>query len=277
MRAILSSAPCLELKPYVRAYAQRELELDSEYRQPVVASLEQVLEFDLATPPSIQYSDGTIDSAGAISIVGAHSWPRASLLFSGRVCSFAVFFQPTAFWQLFGIPNSELMNQAHHGTDVMGTAMKSLWNAIAEVQSFKERVVIIEEFLRRRARIARSKTPIMSAAMHLFRKKGMMRIDVLADQSGLNMRHLERKFLTEVGISPKLFAKVTRFQAALDAKITSPDRSWLSIAHAFGYHDQMHMVRDFHSLGASSPNSLFARLGDGRPQALAASTPPEHE
>ena len=73
-------------------------------------------------------------------------------------------------------------------------------------------------------------------------------------------------------IGPKRFGKIARFQAALDAKIRFPRRTWLSIAHALGYHDQMHMVHDFRQFGSASPKSVFSMLGDGRPPALAAAT-----
>lgn len=74
-------------------------------------------------------------------------------------------------------------------------------------------------------------------------------------------------------MGPEHFARVTRFQTALDSKLTAPQRTWLSIAHDLGYHDQMHMIRDFHALGGASPTGIPGELGDMRPPALAASNP----
>jgi hypothetical protein len=56
----------------------------------------------------------------------------------------------------------------------------------------------------------------------------------------------------------------------LDAKVKSLDSSWLDLAHKFGYHDQMHMIKDFQGLSGFSPGSLLEQLGDMRPPALAA-------
>jgi AraC-like DNA-binding protein len=72
-------------------------------------------------------------------------------------------------------------------------------------------------------------------------------------------------------MTPKLFARIARFQTALDAKLHAPHKSWMSIAHDFGYHDQMHMIRDFEGLSGSSPGRILSELGDTRPPALAAS------
>jgi hypothetical protein len=64
-----------------------------------------------------------------------------------------------------------------------------------------------------------------------------------------------------MGLSPKLFARVTRFQMALDAKRISPAHTWLGVAHEFGYFDEMHMIRDFKNLGGGSKSVIRADWG----------------
>jgi transcriptional regulator GlxA family with amidase domain len=93
----------------------------------------------------------------------------------------------------------------------------------------------------------------------------------LASRMHVSVRELERSFLREMGIASKRFARVARFQAALDARVGRPDRSWLDIAIDSGYHDQMHLVHEFQSLCGLSPTLIVERLGDSRPSALAAS------
>lgn len=270
MHALFSSGPCPELVPYVRAYAERHVRDGPDHLQPVLSSLEPVLEFDLETPPIAHYVDGKSESVGAMSVVGAHSHPRVSLLFSGHVRSFAIFFQPFGLWQLFGISNRDLVNQAYFAPDVLGPAIRRLWNELGSADDFGRRVKIVEHALRDRARAATGLPESMHVAASAFRRGGMDRIDQIAAACGWSVRQLERRFSDEIGISPKRFGKIARFQAALDAKIRRPGRSWLGIAHALGYHDQMHMVHDFRQLGSASPNSVFQQLGDGRPPALAA-------
>jgi transcriptional regulator GlxA family with amidase domain len=83
------------------------------------------------------------------------------------------------------------------------------------------------------------------------------------------MRQYERRFQEEVGLTPKAFARTARFQRALDAKRFFPGRTWLSIAHEFGYFDQMHMVRDFQSFCGFAPNDVLELSGDIQPWSLA--------
>ena len=59
---------------------------------------------------------------------------------------------------------------------------------------------------------------------------------------------------------PKLYARVTRFEAALEFKTRAPDLKWTDIAHDLGYHDQMHMVHDFRQLADSTPSDLLPYL-----------------
>ena len=72
-----------------------------------------------------------------------------------------------------------------------------------------------------------------------------MDIAALASRAGLSMRQFERRFIQQVGMRPKMLARVARFEAALEAKARRSTKSWTDVAHEFGYYDQMHMVHDF--------------------------------
>jgi transcriptional regulator GlxA family with amidase domain len=102
--------------------------------------------------------------------------------------------------------------------------------------------------------------------------KGVIRIDDLANHSALSIRHYERRFAEEMGVAPKHFARTARFQMALDSKRISPRRTWLWIAHEFGYFDQMHLIRDFKSLGGETPSNISRSIGDLRPWSLVSPT-----
>lgn len=267
-----SAAVCPGLKQFVRAYAQRTTtSADYCLVQPVPASLEHILEFEFRTPPRINYPNATSKSAYRISVVGSHTCPGIDLHLIGRVESFAIFFQPLGLWQLFRIPPGELVDNAYQGPDLVGPFAQELWDQLAERTSFQDRVAVTEKYLLRCAAAASGCTTIMKSAVHTFECRGRCSIQQLAQHSGLSLRHFERRFLNEIGMRPKLFARITRFQMALDQKLHSPCRSWLNISHELGYHDQMHMIRDFQGLGGATPERMLAELGDTRPPALAAS------
>ena len=268
MPTLRSAQPSPELRPYVRAYAQRKFEpTDLFVVEPVPAQLEQVLNFELGTLPGVRHREYEISATAWIG--GAQtSFPGYMDLYPG-VESFAVFFQPAGWSQLFAIPMREVTNRLHDATSVMGPCLRSLWNRLGESPSFEHRVTIVEEFLQKRMSRAPTQDSIAAAATYLFRLHGAISMPKLAHRDFMGLRQFERRFEQETGASPKSFARVARFQAALDAKLASPGRTWLDIAHTFGYYDQMHMVHDFEGLGRNTPTQLIAEIGDVRPPALA--------
>jgi len=61
-------------------------------------------------------------------------------------------------------------------------------------------------------------------------------------------------------VSPKLYARITRFEAALDSRARSSGKSWTDIAHAFGYYDQMHLIHDFERFSGETPGYLLTEV-----------------
>ncbi|MDQ2842403.1 MAG: helix-turn-helix domain-containing protein [Acidobacteriota bacterium] len=271
MHKIVSVSPGRELKEYVRAFAQREIDCaTAEIVQPVLACLEPTIELDFCHSPLIEYDTGSSETASPISIVGPHTSRLSCIRLKSPIDSFGIFFQPLGLWQLFRIPMGLLVNQAYTGHDVFGNSIRRLWEQMAETASFDERVRLAEEYLLRSAANVFCRTSVMNSAHYLFRQQGETRIDALASHAALSVRQFERRFSEEIGMPPKLFARIARYQMALDAKVTSPGRSWLEIAHDFGYYDQMHMIKDFQDLCGSTPGRALIQLGDMRPEALAA-------
>ncbi len=59
---------------------------------------------------------------------------------------------------------------------------------------------------------------------------------------------------------PKLFARIARFEAALEIKPRFASRSWTDVAHDFGYYDQMHMIHDFAEFTGEPPTETLTQL-----------------
>jgi hypothetical protein len=256
---------------YVRAFAQRKISRGSaEIVEPVPASLEQILNFEFGNLPIVAFGDGRQIHPYPVSLVGPSASCLADLHLGGGVESFAIFFQPLAFSRLFHIPMPSLVNRQYDAYDVLGSEIRGLWHKMAQTSFFTKRVELVEEYLLVKAASSSRNTPIMNAALFMFASNGVARIGDVANQTSLGLRQFERRFLSEIGLLPKLYCRVARFQAALDTKLNCNDLIWLNLAHEFEYHDQAHMIKDFQYFSGWSPESLVQRLGDMRPPALAA-------
>jgi AraC-like DNA-binding protein len=252
------------LQTFVRAYAQREIgRNDSTEIERCPARLEQVLEFEFGETISCVKA-GECRASFPCAVIGASAQP-CSIYLPGGTTSFAIYFYPTGFSRLFNIPVTELSHDFYDARDVAGHLLESLHDQLAEGRSFAERVLLTDEFLLRRAARVTLPAPIEEVTVHAFAAQGSVSVIDLARHSGLGLRQFERRFLQHMGFPPKLFCRIARFQSALDAKIESPLRSWLDIAHSYGYHDQMHMIRDFRGLAGDVPGHVLASIGDLRP------------
>lgn len=270
MHTLRCSRPSLPLQPFVRAYAEREIrEINGIIVEPVPARLEQTLEFQLGEQFDT-LSEGRRQVAPPAVVVGAHTQNGFSILLKKDVVSFAIFLQPTGLSRLFRVPMAELSSQFFLAGDVLGTAVTRLHAQLATCRSFAQRTMIAEQFLLARAVQVSHANPrtMESVAARIFSTHGTVCVADVAQEVGLSLRHFERKFLRQTGFLPKTFARIARFQTALDAKLLSPHSSWLDIAHDLGYHDQMHMIHDFYDLADDAPGKILASIRDGRPPAM---------
>ena len=78
-------------------------------------------------------------------------------------------------------------------------------------------------------------------------------IEWYSNQACLCHRQFDRKFKERMGINPKLFLRIVRFDRAFRLKNQYPDRDWLSIAFESGYYDYPHLVKDYKELTGFSP------------------------
>lgn len=83
-------------------------------------------------------------------------------------------------------------------------------------------------------------------------------LEWLAKESCLSFKQFERRAYDYLGISPKLFQRVSRFVKTYDMRQKHPAMGWKHIAWECGYHDYQHMVRDYQAFTQLKPNDLFA-------------------
>lgn len=102
--------------------------------------------------------------------------------------------------------------------------------------------------------------PRVAAAVRAIRESyGTVALDTVAHDLALAPRTLQRLFAAQVGISPKLLARIVRFQRVFTAWRTDA-RSLARVAAECGYFDQSHLVRDFRDFAGAPPAGFLAAL-----------------
>ena len=79
----------------------------------------------------------------------------------------------------------------------------------------------------------------------------------VAAEAGISRRQLERRFSNLVGLTPKHFQRMRRFQRVFQA-LEGGASGWADAAIACGYYDQAHLIRDFKEFSGETPAALLA-------------------
>jgi AraC-like DNA-binding protein len=259
---MLSCRPAPALRRLIRYYYQVETHLAGQTAvQPVPARSPQALEFTFGAPYEVRRLDGGgTRSAYPIALIGAQTFRRVDLLMHGNVDAFTIVFQPGGVSALFSVPAEELTNADFEGEAVLGRSLGELLRRLADVSSFADRARVADAYLCAKLPRHDGISGISNAATGVFSSNGCVRVSDLAHRAGLGIRQFERRFRGEIGISPKLYARIVRFEAALHRKASAPLTQWTDIAYALGYHDQMHMVHDFNRLSGDTPTAICGQL-----------------
>ena len=130
---------------------------------------------------------------------------------------------------------------------------------LGSAASISEMSSLTDKFLRSKL-TQRSPDQRVARAVRLLQQH--CRLDSVASTLGLSPGQLQSLFQAHVGMEPKLFARIARFQRALQAERTT-DFNWTRIAHDCGYYDQAHLISDFWEFKGEAPTGRpVSAMGD---------------
>jgi len=176
---------------------------------------------------------------------------------------------------LLGVSMSELTNRVVDLHDLLGSDGALFVERLYEAPDWDARFGIVDEALVRRLDRARTASPDVAWAWRrIVERRGRMTVAELCDELGCSRKHLARRFNEQIGVAPKTYARVLRFQRAvhmlghrdgenwMDAREHGAGRgmSWGEVALECGYFDHAHMNRDFRDLAGTTPGELAASL-----------------
>lgn len=169
-----------------------------------------------------------------------------------------VVFKAGALHRLTGISFQDVMNNHVDLEAVFPTETRQVNERLNSCNDYTEMISIIELYLLKMVKnIKIESRPSDQVLMLLANKPQKYSLDSLAGQACLSARQLERKFYQYLGVCPKTFARIVRFDQSYNMRLKYPKDDWLSIAVACGYHDYQHMVRDYKLFANATPNVLF--------------------
>lgn len=256
---VRNAKACDAIRPIVRSFSERRAVLhDDVITKPLPARPDQFIEIYIAERYGVSHDGGKREASPEMVVVGPQSYRHTQLFMSGEIDVFTIRFQPGGFHALFGIDMSKLVNEGAVASDILGSASERLRGAVLGAVDFDARVAIAERWIHDRMADARPLDVVAHMAWVMLRAGGRLRIDALARRAGLGERQFTRRFTTQVGLPPKLYARTIRFNAVLAAKEADPNALWTDLIHDAGYADQAHFIRDSHAFSGTTPARFFS-------------------
>lgn len=266
IRKTIPSAP---LREYVLHYELRELEWkDSVGVRPLPARPAQFLIFHLADQLGCQLFDhrsGNTVATPPAGVTGPQTFRTWDALWQGRFRDFAVSFQPTGFYRLFGVPMIELADRLYEASELMGNEVRLLHEQLHRCPTLNDMARATERFLLEWVTAARQYHAVQTAAKVIITRHGRVELDDLVHEAGLSQRQFERKFAEQIGMGPKHYCRVARLNYVLRLKEARPDRTWTELSYEGEYFDQNHMIKDFKALAGTAPSEFFRLIDEGFP------------
>ncbi len=165
-----------------------------------------------------------------------------------------VSFQPGVLSKFLRLPLPEFTDRNIDAEAVLAAGIHTVNEQLANATHYNQLTEIVETYLWQRiSRLQIELHPLEKASRLVLTNAAPMSLDNWASQSCLSISAFERRFRQQMGVSPKLFARIIRFDRAVSLKEADPNLDWLSIAFQMGYTDYQHLAKDFKQFGGATP------------------------
>lgn len=192
---------------------------------------------------------------GAV-VCGPHS--EAFVIDTTDVHVIGVHFTHGGAHAFFEPPLSKLRNRDVALEDLWGADANRFREALAEAPTADAKLERLELLLRRRLVTARVEDHPLQYAVSRLSSARVPPVRAVVDEIGATPGRFIRQFEQRVGLTPKVFARVMRFQRLLRRVHRARRIDWTETALSCGYYDHSHCINEFRSLAGLTPCEYFA-------------------
>lgn len=197
-------------------------------------------------------------------ISGAHS--TFTLIDTAiQAAALGVVFKPGGALPFLGVSAAELHNQTISLEMIWGAEAQRLREQVLAASTPPRRFAILELALLARLASARAAHPAVSYALNEFQRvPHLLTIAAVTERIGLSQTRFLQVFRDAVGLTPKQYCRVRRFQHVLRLLESGAPIKWAELAVSCGYFDQAHFIHDFQAFAGLPPSAYLALRGEHR-------------
>jgi AraC-like DNA-binding protein len=149
-------------------------------------------------------------------------------------------------------------------------ATQRLYEQLAAARAPSEVIQVLDRAVAERLARTDSRDTRAQLVLDAVERLAQSTVRDIAVELGVSERHLRRIFHETLGVRPKAFAKLKRFERVVNAAGTHAQPNWASLAAATGYYDQAHLIAEFRAIAGVTPRALLSELRDAPPIGWAA-------
>jgi AraC-like DNA-binding protein len=180
-----------------------------------------------------------------------------------QTCVIGASFRAGGAVPFFRLPSDELHNQQVELEDLWGNLARELRERTLAARSPERKLRVVEQALLERAAGMFDGQPVVEFAVASFlTAPATAKITQVADKTGFSSRRFIELFKQHVGMTPKLFCRVRRFQRVLRRITSGKPVNWSAVALDGGYFDQAHFIHDFRAFSGINPSKYLADYRD---------------
>ena len=171
-----------------------------------------------------------------------------------------VHFKPGGVFPFLNMPADELHNAVVPLDALWGVEADHLREQLLEANTLENRFHLLEQFLIARAVRPLGRHPAVALAVKALQNASQPRpVEEVTAQIGLSQRRFSQVFREAVGLTPKLFHRVQRFQAVVRQIGSRQTVDWADVALNCGYYDQAHFIHDFRDFSGLNPTNYLTQ------------------
>jgi len=246
------------LSKYINNYFIVETDNPADYlpKERVFPCGYATLVFHYGSPSIFQKKDSSLYIEPNLVICGQQT-SYYDLSLSGKTGMILIEFRPHGAKSFFNFPITELLNENLSLHDVIKNETFELEDKLLNSLNNRQRITHLENFLFKRL-IPNDEFKRVEHAINIIdNSKGQIKAQDIAHEVCLGIKQFERTFSKYVGVNPKKYASIVRFQNAIQMKRKHDNSSMFQLAIDNGYYDHAHFIHDFKRFTGLSPKEFF--------------------
>jgi len=180
--------------------------------------------------------------------------------FGEQVKLLGIRFLPFGLYALFGIAEKEITDYFTEASAIAGTGLKDTEEKVYKEPDVERKFRIVEKWLMECLHKRENKCAnITDKIRTISSSNGLEKLSKICSNEA-NYKKVQRIFRDYIGISPKLYARMVRFENIHNELRACKTPDWMDIVTRYNFFDQSHLVKEFKFFSGTTPNEFLSKI-----------------